>query len=432
MHKQIRPSWADSWFKEIIASSKFNVKGITLKQSTQWLRSWGAITHKSRLFFKVVGVRWKDENGRICERPLIEQREMGTLGFLVRSFEATNKILVQAKIEPGNVGICQIAPTFQATASNSARVHGGQLPAYKKYFVKERDDVMYQSLQSEQGLRFLGKMNLNTIVKISGNVKTDFYHRWIKVDELLGSLDYDNFINTDSRSVLVCSPWEKLVGRDPFSALDDEIAVQLKKSYGKLSASRIKRVIRLIDSLKQDASEPEIISLEQLAKWKLNPYGVSCSDNKPFCIRQISIRAVGREVPEWDQPIVDSNSEGLVVLFASVINKVLRFCFIPRAEPGLVNKVELSPTISDEPGARTKTNAFNNFKLIVSVKQSDEGGRFFRDVTEYKIVLLPNKSAAPASNGIWLTLGEIRQLVKKGSYFTNESRSTLSLLLKWL
>ena len=44
----------------------------------------------------------------------------------------TNKYLLQAKVEPGNINKIQISPTVQATRSNYLRIHGGKtIPSEK-------------------------------------------------------------------------------------------------------------------------------------------------------------------------------------------------------------------------------------------------------------------------------------------------------------
>ena len=49
----------------------------------------------------------------------------------------TNKYLLQAKVEPGNINKIQISPTVQATKSNYLRIHGGKTIAFLKFFKKK-------------------------------------------------------------------------------------------------------------------------------------------------------------------------------------------------------------------------------------------------------------------------------------------------------
>ena len=49
----------------------------------------------------------------------------------------TNKYILQAKVEPGNINKIQISPTVQATKSNYSRIHGGKTIPFLKYFKKK-------------------------------------------------------------------------------------------------------------------------------------------------------------------------------------------------------------------------------------------------------------------------------------------------------
>lgn len=433
MAKQQRPDWAQNWFAKIIEQSKFKVRVIPLKLSKEWIFDNGAIAHKSGLFFKIVGVSWGEKGKKKFVRPLIEQREIGTLGFLFRNNKDGPQILVQAKIEPGNIGLCQIGPSLQATASNAARVHGGKAQPYRKYFEPGTTiNSIFQTLQSEQGSRFLGKLNRNIVTKVDIPIRPTPLHKWIPTAVLLSAVDNDNFINTDARSVLVCMPWDVLMGREPFAAHNSKLTQHLRVSYGELNARKIQNIHKALELKRAQAPLLKMLALDRMPGWKMTPYGVKSLNAEPYAIKQITVNAVGREVAQWDQPVIDSSSKGAVDLYCAMIDRVLRFYFVPRAEAGLLNKVELGPSVVSEPGQKLYYPPTKKYKVLASVNQSDEGGRFFRDVTRYRLVQIPSHRLTSDANGHWLTLGEIKWLLKEEGIFTNEARSVLSLLLKWV
>ncbi|MBI2285232.1 NDP-hexose 2,3-dehydratase family protein, partial [Candidatus Saccharibacteria bacterium] len=130
-----------------------------------------------------------------------------------------------------------------------------------------------------------------------------------------------------------------------------------------------------------------------------------------------------------------SKESGYVDLVCGRRKGLVQFLFCMQREPGLHDYVELSPTFIQEPGIAAipkddlalKTKG----KIVVESWQSDEGGRFFHDTNRYRII--DTGEAYQVGDGwYWLTLGEIKALVSKGSFFTNEARSVLSLLLSWL
>ena len=113
---------------------------------------------------------------------------------------------------------------------------------------------------------------------------------------------------------------------------------------------------------------------------------------------------------------------------------VLHFLFRARAEAGLATKIELTPTVVVEPGNRTAGNHRRTQwrgRIVAQCRQSEEGGRFYRDTNRYRIID-SGEASEPGDAGYWLTLGDVRQLLDEPGWLTNEARSALSLLLQWM
>ncbi len=402
----------NNWFSTLIKKSNFHLEWIPLSKSRFWCFKKGKIVHKSGRFFKIIG---------LANQPFIDQREIGTLGFLIRKTKQKNEILVQAKIEPGNSHIIQLAPTCQATESNSLMIHGGKEPPFSHLFTKEHPRIINSTLQSEQGTRFYKKHNRNILAFYSESLKLPDSHRWIPVDTLLNLLSANYIVNTDARSVLVCSMWGKLVNHTPFTSHNTNFSNELLFSYEqKTENAEFKKMKKEITIMRRKKYINKIISLDQLPNWKITDFGIDSLEKKLFKIRYIKIIAKSREVPEWDQPIIDSYNEAKVDLICGRVDGVLHFYFEIIHEPGLYNNAELSPAVINCPTA----------KVIKSVLQSDEGGRFFKDVTKYRIIDVGK--ANTKLQGYWLNLAQIQKLVQKNGWFTNEARSAISLLLCWL
>lgn len=186
-----------------------NIRQIPLTELKGWNYRDDRIRHESGKFFSIDGIRINTNYRDVAEwdQPIINQPEMGFLGFIVKKFDGVIHFLMQAKIEPGNLNVVQLSPTLQATRSNYTRVHGGKSPYYLEYFNGERDvTVLVDQLQSEQGARFLHKRNRNIIVEVDENeeleVKTGFI--WASLGQMKELLRYPNVVNMDSRTVISC------------------------------------------------------------------------------------------------------------------------------------------------------------------------------------------------------------------------------------
>ena len=145
----------------------------------------------------------------------------------------------------------------------------------------------------------------------------------------------------------------------------------------------------------------------------------------------MSIR--GREREHWDQPLIDSRSSGEVCLVGYRRHGVMRFMFQASWEPGLHDRVELHPSVCIPPGGtaghgdiRMRQLCFTG-RLRRQVWQSDEGGRFWRDRSVYRVVEVDDPGPLPEPF-VELTPREIGWLAPRG-VFTNEARSAISLLL---
>ena len=197
------------WFAARGAANRFEVKRVPLSRLEGWRvePDTGNVVHQSGRFFRIEGIEVTTDFGPTPQwaQPIINQPEIGVLGFVTQEIEGVLHFLVQAKMEPGNVNMLQISPTVQATRSNFTQVHGGKRPPYLEYFLDgARARMMVDQLQSEQGARFLKKRNRNMIVRVADDERVplldDFC--WLTLGQLSQLLQRDNIVNMDTRTVL--------------------------------------------------------------------------------------------------------------------------------------------------------------------------------------------------------------------------------------
>mgnify|MGYP002628418480 CR=1 FL=1 len=413
----------DCWMQESQFSDAMVVKSSTLLRSNSWVFTDGSIQHVSKRFFSVIGVEWS-ELGKTSASIFLEQREIGTLGVIARRSNDGLEILLNAKAEPGNFGFVQLAPTCQATASNADQVHGGTPPPFSNYFLSPHGEIISDSLQSEHGMRFFGKLNRNIFIVDCDSQELTAQHRWVSFRLLASMLDKDFRVNTDLRSVLCCTDWACLAGGVPFAEGED-FAQELRKSF--LACPRphiLAAVLKRLDELRCRSKNLSFIDVRSVA-------GFSCSfdtaptlSNGAQSLQHIEVQSCLREVHAWDQPILEDTEEQVIDLFCARGSAGLVFAFRAQWEPGLVRGAELAPTVQ---GPKTDSPDFGNVRL--SVRQSDEGGRFYHCISNYRIIDVGE--VIYQDDYLWLTLAEIRVLLS-ACMFNNESRSALSLLLRYL
>lgn len=445
----------DQWLDMHRRNCDMEVREIAWQQSREWIVAEGRFRHQSGAFFSITGLSLDCPDSTHISQPIIDQPEIGILGFLTQKQKGRQHILVQAKPEPGNIGLVQAAPTVQATKSNYTRVHRGKESPFVEYFLSRSNAAMHaDTMQSEQGARFLYKYNRNVIAELARDAKvqeSDAY-RWFPVEELLALLDDDFQVNTDARSVLVCSPWALLsFDRKPFSRLQNisQLGQSLLRSYEatgqQLALSDAEIEARLLHLRATRNFSPHIVELFSSAGQPAEQPALMLSDSRGnFQVRHYLVKTTQREVDCWDQPLIITGREGVVILLAREINGVLHFLFRCRGEIGLEQCFQFGPTLQDagkfsesihgnEEDDQALDAVLHDAILLLDCLHSDEGGRFYRCVSRYSIMLMNRSQTCSFSTALcWMSLGQIERFSRKKGFFTNEARSAISMLLAYL
>jgi oxidase EvaA len=192
------------------------------------------------------------------------------------------------------------------------------------------------------------------------------------------------------------------------------------------------------------ATEP--VAIESLRNWVIEEDRIIERERDVgFCARQFLVVARQREVPSWDQPLIDSGTCGRVLLLCQLRDNVLQFLVGASYEIGFLEGVQLSATIVVPPGREDSSlspacsrlldvaGSDPGSTLIASCMQSEEGGRFYQDENRYEIVMLDAATLVPPSDEHqWMTLSQVMALKSVPGVLAIELRCVLVLLLKFL
>lgn len=386
---------------------------------------------------------------------IINQPEIGFLGFIVKKFNGVLHFLLQAKIEPGNINVVQLSPSLQATRSNYMRVHGGSKPNYLEYFTGEKEvTILIDQLQSEQGARFLHKRNRNIIVEVDENedfeVKDGFI--WATLGQLKDLLHHPNVVNMDSRTVMSCVQFGSYPERSlrlltTVNNLSGKVALrQDSYLYSVLSADNhlhdLQDIIQWITSLKfKYELSVSRIGIEEMRHWHYDNITVSHDDGKYFDVIGAHVEIDNREVVAWDQPMVRSAQEGLIGFIVKKIDGIYHFLVQAKLEAGNFDVVELAPTVQCLTGNYRKgKNEYTipyledilnapNENIWYSSYQSEEGGRFFREQNLNTIVEVGDEFPIDVDeNYCWMTLNQMLSFVTYNNYLNIAARSLLAAI----
>lgn len=446
-------SWMKSQNEEVVS----NIMQIPISELRGWSYREDRIRHNSGKFFSIDGIhiRTNYRNTPEWDQPIINQPEIGFLGFIVKKFNGILHFLLQAKIEPGNLNIVQLSPTLQATRSNYTRVHGGKAPTYLEYFNGEKDVlILVDQLQSEQGARFLHKRNRNIIVEVGEDEELEVKegYIWASLGQIKELLRYPNVVNMDSRTVISC------INFGSYSEHSLRLLDAVKRMNGIHSSkpdsflysvlsgdnhlNELQDIIQWITSLKfKYELDVTPVGISEMKNWIYDGNTIHHESGKYFDVMGCRVEIGNREVVSWDQPMVRSAQEGLMGFIVKKINGIYHFLVQAKLESGNFDIVEMAPTVQCLTGNYRKgkneytipyleqiLNAPKD-KIWYSSYQSEEGGRFFQEQNLNIIVEVGEEFPIEVEeNYCWLTLNQMLSFVTYNNYLNIAARSLLSAI----
>ena len=444
---------AGAWLGAARGRQRASVSLVPLTELHGWNfeQGTGDLVHHSGRFFRVQGVRGTSDFPAPIEvqQPIINQPEVGVLGILARRFDGVLHFLLQAKMEPGNLGFVQLSPTLQATRSNYTQVHGGSRPRYLEFFLDRRyGRVLIDQLQSEQGLFFLRKRNRNIIVETDADVPLDEDFQWMTLGQVKQLLEQPHTVNMDTRTVIAGIPLVSSVAeaeasgysvrREPASFGEALVASALAVDNGYQSMNGVISWLTEIRSRAVIDAQP--CALNEIKGWHRDEREIRRDDGRYFTIVGAAVESSAREVRCWTQPMVRPIDRGIAAFVTRRIDGLLHFLVQARMEIGLWNLIELAPTVQYLAGVPDADEGAAPFMLREVLldsgvitrhrsTQSEEGGRFYHYVTENVVVELDERSPLDVPpNYSWVTLGQLNTLIQYGNHLNIEARSVLACL----
>ena len=248
--------------------------------------------------------------------------------------------------------------------------------------------------------------------------------------------------------------------------LIDEIKSILEKYGYQINADSKLRIESMVQSLKDDNQLYKLdyiiewfakrreqsdmivkeIGINELEKWNVNGQTGNISHETGGFFEIIGVKASNtfeREVGKkgWTQPMIGKNPGGVLGLLMKKINGVPHYLLQAKAEPGNIGKLQISPTLQATTSNLLKAHGgtkpkFAEYfdenrktKTIYSKWQSEDGGRFYLKSNYNMIVEIDeNEDIEIPDNFIWITLFQIKQLLKIENFVSPHVRGIISYL----
>ena len=176
-------------------------------------------------------------------------------------------------------------------------------------------------------------------------------------------------------------------------------------------------------------------ALSRLNGWRIGEMAIE-GDERFFSVIGVDVEAGTREVAHWMQPLIKDVHTGMLAFVCQEIDGVLHFLVQAKVEPGHMDIIELSPTVScsnyqEFMNRATRPFLFDElFRADVGIHydtlQSEEGGRFYQWQNRNMIVELPaGRKLDLPFNFVWMSLGQMKEFMRYGM-FSIEARSIIS------
>lgn len=403
----------------------------------------GIITNKNQSFFSIAGIQKIQNDLLVQEQPIIIQNEIGFLGIICKKIDGVLHFLMQAKIEPGNINKIQISPTIQATKSNFMQKHGGRKPKYLEYFINAHPKTkIVDQIQSEQSLRFLKKRNRNVIIYVNYEINETEDYKWMTLGQIKSLMKIDNLVNMDTRTVVSCIPFStmSLLREDSTKHIHGVSDRAMYNSINKrANQSTITEIYHKINDFKmfQDY-RLELTNLYSLKNWELGEDRFFCKEDYPFSLIFCDIKIEGREVTEWNQPLLKAEGEALFGLFCMETEGKKMFLVKPRHEVGSFDSIEIGPTVQrefidneiDDISSLFIKKMNEKEGIIIDVMLSEEGGRFYHEQNRNVIIQIECSDINIEENSEynWVDFATLNTLMQVNNTINIQLRNLLSLL----
>jgi oxidase EvaA len=435
-------SAVQDWLAERRRAHCYEVERISLNELRGWrtVPDTGNMVHDSGRFFAIEGLRVVTDAhpGGGWSQPIINQPEVGILGMVARPIGGVLHFLMQAKMEPGNVNSVQLSPTVQATRSNYTGTHGGRTVPYLSYLVgPHRVPVLADVLQSEQCSWFLRKRNRNVVALMEETIPVFDDFCWLSLGQIRRLLNEPNLVNMDARTVLACLPFE------PPDLSGSTFQRQLLRSM-RTDSFALHSMLEVVSWL------TEIRTRRRFVQTSIPLRAVDCwvrddtmrhVDDRYFEVVGVDVRATGREVAGWTQPLFAPLSQGLIAFIVRPIEDVLHILVRAHTGAGAGAIAELGPTVQCNPANYVDwPEEFRPRFLDVvlnmppsatryDVVQSEEGGRFYRAETRNVIVEVDDHFPVEVPEDyLWINMSQLTTLLAHSNYVNIEARSLVACL----
>lgn len=203
-----------SWLTNLKARYDLFVNYCPILGMPEWKKTESEIVREDGRYFRIIGVNVIISNREVSSwcQPLVEPMQQGLCAFIIKKINGVYHFLVQAKLECGNFDVMELAPTVQCLTGN---VYADNIvkPEFADYVLNVRkEQVVFDTLQSEEGGRFFKEQNRNMIIEVGEDFPLELPERytWMTLRQIYKFLRFNNYLNIQARSLISALSYKEL------------------------------------------------------------------------------------------------------------------------------------------------------------------------------------------------------------------------------
>ena len=184
----------------------------------------------------------------------------------------------------------------------------------------------------------------------------------------------------------------------------------------------------------ETAVEIHKTTLNKSAPWFYDPTeGCIRNENRSF------FTIAGLQGEDFEQPIILQQEIGYLGIICKEIGGVMHFLMQAKIEPGNVNCVQISPTIQATKSNFTQKHGgkkppyldyfldASKYEIVVDQIQSEQSSRFLKKRNR-NIILRVEDDVPVLPSHRWMTLGQIKRLMREDNLVNMDTRTVLSCI----
>ena len=195
-----------SWLTNLKAKYDLMVSICPILAMPRWQKTPMEIVRDDKRFFRIIGVNVTISNREVSTwcQPLVEPMQQGLCAFIIKKINGVYHFLVQAKLECGNFDVMELAPTVQCLTGMAPEDVRKQPPFYQYVTTARKEQIIFDTLQSEEGGRFYKEQNRNLIVEADEQFPLELpdNYTWMTLRQIYKFLRFNNYLNIQARSLI--------------------------------------------------------------------------------------------------------------------------------------------------------------------------------------------------------------------------------------